>query len=134
MPKQFCTAISCMDGRIQLPVIAYLQDRFNAEFVDVITEAGPNLILATRERPELVESILARASISVNNHHSVGIAVTGHHDCAGNPAPEAEQVVHVGEAVDFLQQHYGELPVMGLWVDEKWQVYEVHGRHPEHEH
>ena len=31
---KFCTAVTCMDGRIQLPVIAYLQKRFNAEYVD----------------------------------------------------------------------------------------------------
>ena len=33
MLKRYCTAVSCMDGRIQLPVIKYLQTCFNAEFV-----------------------------------------------------------------------------------------------------
>lgn len=35
-----------MDGRVQLPVIKYLQDRFKVQYVDTITEPGPNLILA----------------------------------------------------------------------------------------
>ncbi len=42
----FCTTINCMDGRVQLPVIKYLQKHFNVDYVDSITEPGPNLILA----------------------------------------------------------------------------------------
>ena len=33
----FCTAVNCMDGWAKLPVIKYLQDRFNVEHVDSIT-------------------------------------------------------------------------------------------------
>ena len=36
----FCTAVNCMDGRVQLPVTSYLQERFNVEHVDSITEPG----------------------------------------------------------------------------------------------
>ena len=54
---RFCTAINCMDGRVQLPVIQYLQKRFNVDFVDSVTEAGPNLILSEAEDPGLVQSI-----------------------------------------------------------------------------
>ena len=43
---KFYTVINCMDGRVQLPVIKYLQKRFNVEYVDSITEAGPNLVLS----------------------------------------------------------------------------------------
>ena len=42
----FFTVINCIDGRIQLPVIQYLQQKYNVEFIDSITEVGPNLILA----------------------------------------------------------------------------------------
>ena len=42
----FCTAINCMDGRTQLPVIEFLKDKFGVEFVDTITEPGPVRILA----------------------------------------------------------------------------------------
>jgi len=38
----FCTAVNCMDGRVQLPVINYLKERFSANYVDMITEPGPN--------------------------------------------------------------------------------------------
>ena len=122
---KFCTAISCMDGRVQLPVIKYLQNRFNAEYVDSITEAGPNSVLASQDNASLVESILTRTHISVSKHHSVGIAVVGHHDCAGNPVSKAEQLIHIQKSVDLIRQHYKELTVIGLWVGENWEVIEV---------
>ena len=43
---KFCTAVNCMDGRVQLPVISYMMDRFGADCVDVISEPGPNRIIA----------------------------------------------------------------------------------------
>ncbi len=114
-----------MDGRIQLPVIKFLQARFSAEYVDLITEAGPNLILATRRDCDLVESIQARLKISVSKHDSVGIAVAGHHDCAGNPASKVEQHKHIKNSIMFLRQYYKDLEIIGLWVDEHWVVQEV---------
>ena len=77
----FCTVLNCIDGRIQLPVIVYLRDRFNAEFVDAITEPGMSLVLAKQDNTVLVQSILAKLKISVEKHNSVGVAIVGHHDC-----------------------------------------------------
>ena len=122
---QFCTAISCMDGRIQLPVIRYLQTRFHAKYVDLITEPGPNLILARQADTDLVNSILARTHISVSNHHSIGLAVIGHFDCAGNPATKDEQILQIEESVNFIRQRYKKLEIIGLWVDENWEVHEI---------
>lgn len=121
----FCTAINCMDGRVQLPVIRYLQARFGVSFVDTITEPGPNRILADRADVRTVQAILDRLAISVQKHASVGIAVVGHHDCAGNPAPREAQILHLQEAVRFLQTHYPTLPILALWVDENWTVTEI---------
>ena len=75
-----------MDDRVQLPVIKYLQKRFDAEFVDSITEPGPNFILSEQRDSVSIQSILERLRISIERHKSIGIAVVGHHDCAGNPA------------------------------------------------
>ena len=122
---EFCTAISCMDGRIQLPVIKYLQARFRAKYVDLITEPGPNLILAEQTEPALVSSILARVQISVGHHHSAGIAVIGHYNCAGNPATEEKQILHIEESVNFIRRRYEEVEVIGLWVDHNWEVRET---------
>ncbi len=120
----FCTAINCMDGRVQLPVIRFLQKRFDVDYVDAITEPGPNLILAEQTDPQAVESILRRVGISVNKHGSVGIAVVGHYDCAGNPADKDEQLAQTRTAVAFLGKHYPAVEIIGLWVDEDWNVSE----------
>jgi carbonic anhydrase len=122
---KFATAINCMDGRIQIPVIRFLQQRFDVEYVDVVTEPGPNRILARQSDPHLVKSILDRVGISVERHHSSAVAVVGHYDCAGNPAPEEEQVLHIREAVEFIRQRWSEIEVIGLWVDEHWKVHEI---------
>ncbi len=114
-----------MDGRIQLPVITYLQKRFNTKYVDSITEPGPNLILAKQTDSYLVESILTRLKISVEKHKSVGVAVVGHYDCAGNPAKKEDQIQHIEESIRFIQQQYKELKIIGLWVDENWKVQEI---------
>ncbi len=121
----FCTAINCMDGRIQLPVIEFLMKRFNVAFVDGITEPGPNLILATKTRPDLVESIFERIKISIEHHKSVGIAVIGHYDCAGNPANKDQQEEHTKEAMKLIGKQYSNIEIIGLWVDENWQVNEL---------
>ncbi|MBN1317887.1 MAG: hypothetical protein JXA42_20550 [Anaerolineales bacterium] len=121
----FCTAINCMDGRVQLPVIEYLQKRFNAEYVDVITEMGPNQILAYQIEPNLIESILKRLEISVSHHHSVGIAIVAHDLCAGNPAPKEVQFDHLKDASAFLGRHYKNIEIIKLWVDSDWRVYEI---------
>ncbi len=121
----FCTVINCLDGRVQLPVISYLKKRFGVNYVDSVTEAGPNHILADGTCRERIEAILERLDISITNHNSVGIAVVGHYDCAGNPASGEEQRVHTLEAVRFLKSRYKDFEVIGLWVDETWQVNEL---------
>lgn len=121
----FCTAVNCMDGRVQLPVIHYLAERFNVEYVDSITDPGPNLILARRSDKGIVDSIERRVSISVNKHKSIGIAVVGHHDCAGNPSQPSEQIEQTLESVRYLQEKFPDVPVIGLWVDELWSVSEI---------
>ncbi len=121
----FCTVINCMDGRIQLPVIKYLQERFNVDYVDSITEPGPNLIMAQQNNINIVESIFNRIKISVDHHGSVGIAVACHYNCAGNPAPKEEQTVHTLNAIRCIKRRYSDLEVIGLWVDENWKVSEI---------
>ena len=39
--SSFCTAVTCIDGRVQLPVIHYLTRRFHVEFVDIVSDTGP---------------------------------------------------------------------------------------------
>ena len=121
----FCTVINCMDGRVQLPVIEYLQKRFDAEYVDSITEPGPNLILAKQSNTDIVESVFDRLKISVEKHASVGIAVAAHYDCAGNSTNEQAQTKHTFDAVKCIKLKYPDIETIGLWVNENWQVSEI---------
>ncbi len=125
MYRKFFTAINCMDGRVQLPVIEYLKARFNIIHVDMITEPAPNLTLSDNTNTQLLNSIFARVNISVNIHNSEGIVVTGHYDCAGNPADKTKQIGQIKKSIAVLKKKYPQLPVYGLWLNEKFEVNEV---------
>lgn len=114
-----------MDGRTQIPVSNYLKKKYNVEYVDTITEPGPNKILAEGTNEALLNSILQRLKISIDKHQSVGIAIVGHHDCAGNPVGKKDQLEHIKEAIQFLKSRATQLDIIGLWVDENWKVNEL---------
>ncbi|MBU0678279.1 MAG: hypothetical protein KJ626_09170 [Verrucomicrobia bacterium] len=122
---RYCTAINCMDGRVQEPVTAYLRARFGAELVDVVSAAGPNRILAEGTDTLGLKSIERRVRLSLEKHASVGIAIVGHHDCAGNPTPETEQAEYTKAAVSRIRVMFPDVPVIGLWVNKDWQVSEL---------
>ena len=121
----FATAINCMDGRVQLPAIHYLKDRFGVNFIDTITEPGPNRILAEQKDKPRLSSILDRLKISIEKHGSRQVAVIGHHDCAGNPASKDEQITHIQKAAAFIRSRYPHAEVIGVWIDENQQIEEI---------
>ena len=126
MNKKFATVINCMDGRAQLPVIEYIKETYEIDFVDMITEPGPNKILSDNDDAATVDSIKKRVEISVLKHSSQIIAVVGHFDCAGNPASEQEQKEHLVKSVNVIKE-WG-LPVKiisGLWLNESFEVSKV---------
>lgn len=121
----FATAINCMDGRTQLPVIEYLKRRYGVAYVDMITEPGPNKILAEHTDSAIVADIRKCVTISVKRHNSKVVAVVGHHDCAGNPASDEEQKRQIQAALDTVESWNLGVELVGLWVDERWQVQAV---------
>lgn len=121
----FFTAINCMDGRVQLPVIRFLTSRMHVDHIDMVTEPGPVRTLAEQTEFEVIQSIFRRVDVSVEKHRTEGIAVVAHHDCAGNPVAESVQREQLAEAVTYVRGLYPRLEVVGLWVDENWSVSEV---------
>lgn len=121
----FCTVVNCMDGRVQLPVIKYMQSRFNVKYVDSVTEPGPDLILSEGVDKDVIESMLRRINISVEKHLSVAIALTGHHECTANPVTREEHRQQVIAGVQFLRLKYPDIPVVGLWIDGDSEVHEL---------
>lgn len=123
---RFATAVSCIDGRVQMPVIRYLRNRFAVDYVDVISEPGPDLILAYPSDKHTVEAILRKVQMSLTRHASTIIAVVGHHDCSGNPAPKEEQEEHIRLALTRLKSVFlNDVRFIGLWVNKRWTVQEV---------
>jgi len=120
----FCTVINCMDGRVQVPVVRYLQERAGVDYVDVITEPGPVAALARWEEDEILRSIRRRVDISREAHGSTTLAVVAHHDCAGNPVSDEEQLEQLRAAAGNLKRAYPDLEIIPLWVDAKWEVEE----------
>jgi len=123
----FCTVVNCMDGRVQLPVIRYLMDRFGAAFVDSVTEAGPICCLAEPAASDAKSSILRRVGVSVNAHGSRAVAIVAHADCAGNPLCREEQLKQLAAAVAEVNRAFPQVTVLGLWVSDAWVVSEVPG-------
>lgn len=121
----FGTVINCMDGRIQLPVINFLMERFGVEYIDNVTAAGPVRVLSGRNDGGSLQSIIDRVDISVNCHKSGKIAVVGHYDCAGVKAELEEHKKMVSDSVEFFRNKYPNTDVIGLWVDSSWKVSEL---------
>ena len=120
----FCTVISCIDGRVQLPAITYLQNRFGVKYVDNVTEASPVGGLTVFPESEIALSIFRRVELSIQAHASKGIALVAHHDCAGNPISDSEQIQQIQKCLITLSNRYPQLEVIGLWLDKDWTVQE----------
>jgi carbonic anhydrase len=126
---KFATAINCMDGRVQLPVINWLMENLSVDYVDMITEPGPDRILA-EGTAAAQDSIKARVLISVNKHGSDTILVAAHDDCAGNPVSRAEHEMQVRQCVIKIRSW--NLPVnriFGAWIDDKWRIEIIEASH-----
>ena len=121
----FCSSVHCMDGRIQEPLIAYLKTRYRKKYVDTITEAAPNRILAENKEKGLVESIFNRIEVSVKHHKSDLIAISGHHDCAGNPVSKEIQLDHIRRARDVIGKRCPDIRIVQLWINSQWEVEEI---------
>ncbi len=122
MTRKFATAINCMDGRVQKPVIEYMQKSFSVDYVDMITEPGPNKILSEGKAANIIDSLKKRVAISVEKHGSQVIAVAAHYDCAGNPENEDAQKEHLRKAVDVIVSWgFPVKNIIALWLDENFK-------------
>lgn len=118
----FGTAINCMDGRVQLPVINWMMEQFHLDYIDMITEPGPDKILSSGQG-QLAESIKARVQISSKAHGSKILVMVGHDDCAGNPVEKDQHLSQVRQSVETINSW--NLPfdkVIGVWINEDWKI------------
>lgn len=117
----FGCAINCMDGRVQGPVAEWVKTNFGVQYVDMVTEAGPDGILARGTSP-LSESIRSRVQISTGPHGARVVIVAGHAGCAGNPVSPEQHQADVRAAMGTVASWGLPVTMVGLWVDESGAV------------
>jgi hypothetical protein len=122
MPRAtFGTAINCIDGRVQIPVITWMRDTLSLDYVDLITRPGADGVLATD--PGLAEQVIRPpVELSVTRHASPIVAVVGHYDCLANAVDEEQHRANLSSAVATLQSWHLDVKLMALWVNQAWQV------------
>lgn len=118
---QFATAINCIDGRTQRPVSEWMRIQFSVDFVDTITQPGPDAALTGGPTP-VIEMMRQNVDVSVSAHQSRIIAIAGHHGCAGNPVSDEEHKEQIRASCRVVAQWGYPARVIGLWVNEWWQV------------
>ena len=119
-----------MDGRVQDPVAELGRQKFGVQFADKITEAGlVGKLAADQIDPNLAESIRFKvADVSVGKHHSKGIVIHGHQDCAGNPVDDDTHKNQVKKAADFVRSLVQDIPIIPVFVVKEngvWKATEV---------
>ncbi len=119
----FATCLNCIDGRVQLPAINWIMKNYNVKYVDMITEAGIDGVLANKGSD--ISSILKKVEISTSEHGSKNIFVVGHYDCAGNPVDNITHKSHINESVKRIEGLFHDLNVTGLWINENFTVEKI---------
>lgn len=121
---RFATAINCIDGRTQEPVINTMKRSFDVDGVDMVTFPGADGIFS-KNASEGIELIRRAVAISVEKHGSKVIAVVGHHDCAGNPGDMMHHHDHIRKAMEVVSSWNLPVQVVGYYVNERWETEKV---------
>ncbi|MBU3159600.1 hypothetical protein KPL37_07525 [Clostridium frigoris] len=124
MEKKFGTALNCIDGRTQIPIINWFKENFDVDYVDLITEPGMDKTLSQGNWVE-TEKLREKVIISITAHNSNIVAVIGHYDCAVNPVCDCKQVRDIIKSTYIVKSWGLPIRVIGLWVDEFWYVHVV---------
>ena len=119
---KFATSISCMDGRIQIPVNTWIKKNYLVDFVDTITAPGVEKKISESTNVEQIKSMI---EISIYKHKSNVIVISGHHDCAGNPVSKEEQVSQISKGIQNIKSWNYDAQVIGIWINDNWEVEKV---------
>ena len=125
MNFKFGTAINCIDGRTQEPVIDFMKQEYGIDGVDMITFPGVDGVISSLGNFNTIALIRNAVSISVERHGSRIIAVVGHFDCAGNPGNREHHYAHIRKAVQQVSSWNFDAKIVGFYVNDKWQIEEV---------
>ena len=116
---KFATSISCMDGRIQIPISQWIKENYSVDFVDTITEPGVDKVISGNSD---LDSIKTKIGISINAHKSKLVVVSGHYDCAANPVSDDEHIDLIKKDIEIISSWNLGVDIVGIWVDGSWKV------------
>lgn len=117
MKSTFGTALNCIDGRTQIPVIEWMKKNACVDYVDMITEPGMVRVLS-QDNWNVLDRLAVSVNISIEAHHSKIVAVVGHYDCAANPVDIEQHYKDIIMATNVVKSWAFPVTVIGLWVDE----------------
>ena len=118
---RFGTLINCIDGRVQLPSSSWIKKNYSLDYVDAITEPGPDK-LVSEEKIEKIEQLKSKINISIKVHGSNLVVIAGHHDCAGNPISKEEHKSQIRKSIKVIKSWKMSVNVVGIWINEKWEI------------
>lgn len=138
IPDQFITVVSCIDGRIIVPLVSWLTTNFPGYNPDLLTEPGADGLLSEkkdwmyRDRKPTIAGILTSNAhqhlintikFSIEKHQSECLIIVGHighngsvQGCGGNPGDEKQHDQDLLECVRLLKDKGMELPMMAILV------------------
>lgn len=130
MPGEtFFTSVGCMDGRVQDVMAKFGQTKFGAIYPDTITEAGIVGLIASNPSQEFLDGLKFKLLVSIDKHHSKGILVDGHQECAGNPVDDAKHIQDIKVSVEKIKVLINDrVAVTGVFVkrtNSGWKAEEV---------
>lgn len=118
---RFGTVVMCIDGRVQRPTTRWMQEQYGFDYVDVISEPGPDKLLADGQ-PGVLLPVREKILLSITAHGSPLVALCGHHGCAGNPASPEEHREQIRQGVRLLRSWDLGADIVGLWLDARWEI------------
>ena len=118
---KFATAVNCMDGRTQEPMIKWFKENYGVDYIDAVTEPGPLKHLA-EGNAVLIETMKDRVGISVDGHGSRVVALVGHDDCAGNPVDKATQLEQMDIALELVKSWGFDAKIIGVYINDNIDV------------
>jgi len=118
---KFGTVINCIDGRTQLPASNWIKKNYSLDYVDAITEPGPDK-LVSEQKIEKIELLKSKINISIKVHGSNLVVIAGHHDCAGNPISKEEHQSQIRKSIGVIKSWKMPVDVIGIWINDKWEI------------
>ena len=116
---KFATSVSCIDGRIQIPLAKWIKENYSVDYVDAITEPGVDKNIT---RDSITDSIKTKANISIKAHKSELIVFSGHYNCAANPVSDEEHIEMIKKGVEVISSWNLGVKVIGVYIDDSWNV------------